>query len=195
MARIDDNDKIFDVSRPHRINPGATSKPIINNCAAFTPVTHMSDTTQSYGVLVNSPNQVFAGEWVKPSSQLVGDKIDSITLRVQKAGLPTGTYTVGVYNSALQLKQSFGTYSVSALASVMTDVTYTIAGTYTIAADDRIDIFYNGSPGAINLMMDKVTTDTMFDGQNTQRIRYTSTGWYSLDVNEDLYMVLKQTKP
>jgi hypothetical protein len=162
---------------------------------AFTPITHMSDTTASYGVLVNSPNQIFAGEWVKPSSQLAGDSIDSITLRLQRSGSPPGTFTVGVYDSSSppQLKRSFGIVPTSSLPTAMTDMEFTIPDLYTIQAGDRIGLFYNGASGGVSVMMDKVTTDSMFDGQNTQRVRY-GTSWITYDINEDLYMILRQTK-
>ncbi len=162
---------------------------------SFTPVIHMSDTTISYGVLVNSPNQIFAGEWVKPTSQLVGDQIDSITLRLQRSGSPPGTFTVGVYDSSSPpvLKKSFGIVQTSTLPTAMADMEFTIPDLYTIQAGDRIGVFYNGASGGVSVMMDKVTSDSMFDGQNTQRVRY-GTSWITYDVNEDLYMILKQTK-
>lgn len=69
---------------------------------------------------------------------------------------------------------------------------------YVIQSGDRIGIHFmggSGNGGTISVMMDKVTTDTIFDGQNTHRVRGFSAGsWMTLDVNEDLYMVLKQTK-
>ena len=155
----------------------------------------MSDTTASYGVLVNSPSQIFAGEWVKPASQLVGDRIDSITLRLQRSGSPPGTFTVGVYDSSSPpvLKKSFGIISTSSLPTAMTDRVFTIPDMYTIQAGDRIGLFYNGASGGVLVMMDKVTSDSVFDGQNTQRVRY-GTSWITSDVNEDLYMILRQTK-
>jgi hypothetical protein len=155
----------------------------------------MADTTASYGVLVNSPSQIFAGEWVKPSSQLVGDRIDSITLRIQRSGSPPGTFTVGVYDSSSPpvLKKSFGIISTSSLPTAMTDRVFTIPDMYTIQAGDRIGLFYNGASGGVLVMMDKVTSDSMFDGQNTQRVRY-GTSWITYDINEDLYMILRQTK-
>jgi hypothetical protein len=163
--------------------------------STFTPITHMSDTTASYGVLVNSPSQIFAGEWVKPASQLVGDRIDSITLRLQRSGSPPGTFTVGVYDSSSPpaLKRSFGIVSTSSLPTAMTDMVFTIPDLYTIQAGDRIGLFYNGASGGVLVMMGKVTSDSVFDGQNTQRVRY-GTSWITSDVNEDLYMILRQTK-
>jgi hypothetical protein len=102
---------------------------------------------------------------------------------------------VGVYDSSSppQLKKSFGIVPTSSLTTTMTDYEFTIPDLYTIQAGDRIGVFYNGSPGGVYVMMDKVTTDSMFDGQNTQRVRY-GTSWITYDVNEDLYMTLKQTK-
>lgn len=194
----------FYVSPSHPLPPQSNSQSVSDAVSmsdsvsrqvqqAFAPVTHMSDTTVSYGVLVNSPTQIFAGEWVKPSSQLVGDRIDSITLRLQRSGSPPGTFTVGVYDANLVLKRSFGIIPTSNLTATMTDMTFTIPDLYTIQAGDRIGVFYNGNTGGVLVMMDKVTSDSVFDGQNTQRVRY-GTSWITSDVNEDLYMILRQTK-
>ncbi len=76
----------------------------------------------------------------------------------------------------------------------MTDMEFTIPDLYTIQAGDRIGVFYNGNSGGVLVMMDKVTSDSVFDGQNTQRVRY-GTSWITSDLNEDLYMILRQTKP
>ncbi|MEO9295470.1 MAG: hypothetical protein ABI347_07715, partial [Nitrososphaera sp.] len=58
-------------------------------------VTHMSDTTVSFGSLTYAGRQINA-EYVTPSSQLIGDSIDSITLRLQRIGSPPGTFQVGI---------------------------------------------------------------------------------------------------
>lgn len=160
------------------------------------PVIHMSDTTQSYSVLVSNTPQQISAEWVKPGSQLVGDNINSMTLRLQRVGSPTGIIEVGVFDVDTNLKVSFGSVSISTIPSVMTDMEFTIPDLYTIDQDDRIGIRFVGgsSTEGVNVMMDKVTTDSIFDGTRSQRVRY-GTSWITYDINEDLYMILKQTKP
>jgi hypothetical protein len=80
------------------------------------PIIHMSDTTTSWGSLTYSGRQVNA-EYAGSASQLVGDKIDSITLQLKKVGFPTGSAQIGVFDSDLSLKQSFGTIDVSTISS------------------------------------------------------------------------------
>ncbi|MGI0019055.1 MAG: Ig-like domain-containing protein [Nitrososphaera sp.] len=161
------------------------------------PVVHMSDTTATSGSLVQTGRRINA-EWVKPGSQLIGDKIDSITLRLARtATIPPGTFSVGVYDANLNLKRSFGTVSASTLTTAYQDVEFKLPASdplYTIAQDDRIGLFYNGGSASvgINVMIDRNSADP-FDGTNSQRVRYES-GWLYYDTGEDLYMILRQTQ-
>src|SRR5690606_11799742 len=72
------------------------------------PITHMSDTTASFGLATNSGTSSHV-EFVTPSSQLVGKSIDQITVKLRKTGTPTGNVEVGVFNSDLSVKKLFGT--------------------------------------------------------------------------------------
>ena len=56
-------------------------------------------------------------EWAKAGSSLVGKQIDSITVRLQRVGSPAGTFTVGVYDSGLQLKKAFATANTATLST------------------------------------------------------------------------------
>jgi hypothetical protein len=160
------------------------------------PVVHMTDTTATSGSLVHIGRPINA-EWVKPGSQLIGDKIDSITLRVARtATVPPGTFTVGVYDTNLNLKRPFGIVSPSTLTTSYQDVEFKLPASdplYTITQDDRIGLFYNGGSSSvgINVMIDRNSADP-FDGTSSQRVRYES-GWLYYDTSEDLYMTLRQT--
>jgi hypothetical protein len=158
------------------------------------PVVHMSDTTASSGLSVHAgrPAQV---EFVTASSQLVGDKIDQITIKLRKVGSPTGTLEVGVFNADLTVKKSFGTKNVGTLTGSFTDYAFSLTNNelYTIAAGDRIGIKYSGVESATNyvaIMGDTNSADP-FDGSNTYYQYYTTT-WNSVP-SFDLYMILKQT--
>ena len=145
---------------------------------------------------------------MKPSSALVGKKIDSITLKLQRISHPTGGAQVVVLDANKNIKKEFGsilagvgagsTYR-SDIPATMTEIEFKLPSSdpgYTIQSDDRIGIIWrggSGNAGSISVMMDKVISDSLFDGTNTQRIRGTPTGWYSADTGEDLWMVLKQT--
>jgi hypothetical protein len=159
------------------------------------PIIHMQDTTVTFGSLVYSGRQINA-EYVKETSQLIGDGIDSITIRLKRVGSPTGTAEIGVFNESLSIKKLFGTItSVSTLSNVWQDYDFKLSGTdlYTIQSGDRIGIkFAGGSPGnGVSVMIDRNTSDP-FDGTNSQRIRYES-GWLYYDTGEDMYMILRQT--
>ncbi|MGI0005903.1 MAG: TolB family protein, partial [Nitrososphaera sp.] len=189
-------------------NSNAQLIAIYKNANAF-PIIHMQDKTESYGVPISpDSNHQIAAEWVKPLSALVGKKIDSVTLKLQRIDNPTGAAQIVVFDVNKNVKKSFGsilagvgagsTYH-SDIPTTMTEIEFRLPSSdpgYTIQADDRIGILWSGgsaNAGSISVMMDKVISDSLFDGTNTQRIRGTPTGWYSSDTGEDLWMVLKQT--
>lgn len=157
------------------------------------PVTHMSDTTTSWGSLTSAGRQVNA-EYMTSASPLAGDRIDSITLRLEKVGSPSGTATIGVFNSDLSTKKSFGTIDVSTLTSAFQNHEFRLSDSdlYTIQSGDRIGIKFTGGSGsnAVSVMIDRNTADP-FDGTNSYRTRYESS--WLVDTGEDMYMILRQT--
>jgi hypothetical protein len=162
--------------------------------STFSPVTHMSDTTVSFASLVSAPRQLMT-EYVTPTSQLIGDKIDSITLRLQKVGSPTGTAQVGIFNADLSVKKLFATIDVATISTTPTEYEFKLPATdplYTIASGDRIGIKYVGgsTSAGINVTPDRDAADP-FDGANSYRARYEAS-WIN-STSEDLYMILKQT--
>lgn len=170
-----------------------TLKQTHDGSAGAFPVTHMSDTTASFPSLVSAPRQLMT-EYVTPTSQLVADKIDSITIKLQRIGAPTGTAQIGIFNTDLSVKQLFGTIDVSTISTTATDHEFHLSGSllYTIAAGDRIGIKYTGGSGSvgINVTPDRDAADP-FDGTNSHRARYEAS-WIN-STGEDLYMILRQT--
>jgi hypothetical protein len=71
----------------------------------------MQDTTSSLGQNIWSGRPIQA-EYVSPSSVLVGKQIDTIALKLKKAGSPTGDAEIGVFNSDLSVKKLFATKDV-----------------------------------------------------------------------------------
>jgi peptidoglycan/xylan/chitin deacetylase (PgdA/CDA1 family) len=171
-----------------------TGNPVVEiPCAEF-PIVHMEDTTASYGLSTHSGRQIHA-EFVSANSALVGDSIDSITLRLRKAGAPTGTAQIGVFNQDLSVKKLFGVQDAASLhPSTYADFTYSLANDelYTIQVGDRIGIKFTGGNGAnsIAVMIDVNSADP-FDGTNSYHQYYT-TLWQSF-TGEDMFMTLKQT--
>ncbi len=176
-------------------NSGAvvTQNYVIEPSTPSFPVTHMSDTTSSFGLSTHSGRQI-QSEFVSATSQLIGDKIDQITLKLRKAGTPTGTAQIGVFNTDLSVKKLFGTLDAATLTAAYTDYTFSLGGgdLYTIAAGDRIGIKFTGgnSANSVAVMIDSNAADP-FDGTNSYRQAYT-TLWQSFTA-EDLYMILVQT--
>lgn len=164
------------------------------------PVEHMPAPTASagYGVYAQKPARA---EYVTNSSQLVSDKIDSITLKMKKVGTINGTAEIGVLNDDLSVKKLFGTMNVTALTPTYTDYEFKLTGgedeLYTIEAGDRIGIKYTGggfnSTSWVSVMLDLDPADP-FDGANSY-LQYYYQGTWRDSPDRDLYMILKQTVP
>ena len=187
-------DGLHSVSAADGTRTAASTFTVISSGIAY-PMNHMSDTTFSFGSLTYEGRQVNA-EYVKPTSQLVGDKIDSITLRLQRVGSPTGTAEIGVFNEDTSVRKLFSTLNATSLSTTYQDYEFKLGASdlYMIQSGDKIGIKFSGgnSDNGINLMIDRITTDDLFDGTNSQRIRYESS-WLYYDTSEDLNLILKQT--
>ena len=154
------------------------------------PIIYMQDTIASAGQPAYSGKPIYA-EYVTGSSMLVGKQIDTILVKLKKGGLPTGTATIGVFNTDLSVKGSFGTIDVSTIATSYTDYTFSLptsAQPYLIQAGDRIGIKFAGGDASnfVSIMTDRTNA---FDGANAYRTTY-GTGWTDI-LTEDFYMTLK----
>jgi hypothetical protein len=153
---------------------------------------HMQDTTATGSAPTYASRRVNA-EYVTSSSQLVGDTIDSITMRLQRIGSPTGTAQVGVFDSNQNVRKLFGTVNVAGLAASYQDYEFKLASgdSYTIRSGDRIGIRYTGgsSANAVNVATDTDAADP-FDGAGSYRMWHQFI-WFSA-TSEDLYMILRQ---
>jgi hypothetical protein len=154
---------------------------------------HMEDRTASagYGVYELKPARV---EYVTEDSQLVGDKIDSITLQLKRVHTVDGTAEIGVLNEDLSVKKLFGTLDVSTLTQQYADYEFKLTDElYTIEAGDRIGIKYDGSSGSnwVSVMLDLDPEDP-FDGANSY-LQYHHQGSWKSSPDRDMYMILKET--
>ena len=155
------------------------------------PITYMSDTTESFGISTNTGRPIQA-EYVSPTSVLVGKSIDTITVKLQRTGSPSGTMQVGIFNDDKSVKQLFGTASASSIATSYTAYSYSLPGsqTYKIQAGDRIGIKFVGGDinNYIGIMTDQINS---FDGTKTY-MDYSQFVWTPL-ITKDYYMILKLT--
>ena len=159
--------------------------------AISTPI-YMNDKTISPGLSTYAGRSVQA-EYVSNSSSLVGKAIDTITVRLSKAGSPPGNFTVGIFNSDLSVKKMFANVNTNTLTNSYKDYSFSLSPdfAYQIQAGDRIGIKYTGGT---NSSFVAITTDrtNSFDGSNSHRTYYTNK-WIDYPA-EDLYMTLKLTK-
>ncbi|WP_415280592.1 hypothetical protein [Candidatus Nitrososphaera sp. FF02] len=170
-----------------------TGNPVVEDCVAF-PITHMSDMTATSGYGVHAPKPARA-ELATPSSQLVGDKIDSITLKLKRVGTISGTAEIGILDANNNIKKLFGTINVATLTTTYTDYEFHLTGgeLYTIVSGDRIGIKYTGGDASnwVAVMLDLDAADP-FDGTNSYHQYRQGSSWLS-NTDRDMYMILKQT--
>jgi hypothetical protein len=160
------------------------------------PIEHMSNTTASagYGVYAQKPARA---EYVTEKSELVGDKIDTIILRMKSVGTINGTAEIGILNEDLSVKKLFSTLDVSTLTPTYTDYEFNLTGgeLYTIESGDRIGIKYEGGgfneTSWVSVMLDLDPADP-FDGANSY-LQYHYQGSWRQSPDRDMHMVLVQT--
>jgi hypothetical protein len=108
------------------------------------------------------------------SSVLVGKSLKSWTVRLRRAGSPSGTVRAVVRSLSDTIVATFNeTIAASSLPTSFAAQTFTLTNAYTIAAGDRILVEYSG-PARVDI--DVWTTDQI-DGSNTRRIRYDGTSY------------------
>jgi hypothetical protein len=121
-----------------------------------------------------------AGEFMHRNSTfnsvLIGQSVKRVNIILRKSGNPTGTVRLVVRRfSDGSIVHTFGTVDASSLTT--SDQTFTLEATssYTIAANDRILIEWNGTGSSTDqVWVKKSASDTSggFDGQNTKWVQY-----------------------
>ena len=110
------------------------------------------------------------------NSVLIGQPVKRVNLILKKSGNPTGTISIVVRKgSDDSIAHTFGTIDASTLTT--TDKTFTLeaATSYTIAANDKILVEWDGTSSTIDqVWVKKTTSDTsgLFDGLNTKWTQY-----------------------
>jgi hypothetical protein len=168
--------------------------PAVDLCVSY-PITHMSDTTKSTGAKLHKGGTTIIAESLTSKSQLKGDKIDEITIRLRKYGSPTGDAVVGIYSTSGALKKQFGVKDVSTLTTSFKDYTFKLSGgqLYTLVSGDKIGIKFAGgsSANSISVMQDTSSAGP-FDGVKSSLRKFSSGSWSGSNTN-DMYMILRQT--
>ena len=191
----------FNVS--DKVGNAATPVTRTVNVIDTSPPISMNDTTNSYGLETYSGRPIM-GEFVSPTSSLVGKIIDSMTVRLQAQPSLTGSVLVGVFASNQTLltegpnqtstqvgtasnnppvKMLFGSMDVSTMTiGSYTPYTFSLPQfqKYQIAPGDVIGIQYTGgnATNSVAIMTDQNGT---FDGSNSYLGHYDGTNW----INDD----------
>jgi hypothetical protein len=133
----------------------------------------------AYGKLYTG-NLKRAGEFMHKNatynSALIGQPVKRVNVILKKSGNPTGTISVLVRKvSGDSIGHTFGTIEASTLTTSDKIFTLEASSSYTIAANDRILVEWDGTGSTTDqVWVKKSVSDTSggFDGQNTKWTQY-----------------------
>lgn len=181
--------------RTHRLLTNSTRDVTMSLTKTGNPY---EDTIATFSTALNDVNKSSAERITSTATDLIGEKVNEITVRLKKTGSPTGTVYIGVLDSSNNITTQFGTIDASTVSTSATDYTFTLSGptTYTIASGDRIGVKYTSgtSSNYIEVYRDQDGNAAPF-GTDAYREYYT-TSWQVFngnDYNQDLYMVMRLT--
>jgi hypothetical protein len=124
---------------------------------------------------VGSAYNTVVGEKFTSAAELNDKTIDGLFLSLSIQNSPTGTATIGTFDTSGNVVTTFGTIDVSTISASQTTYYFGLETPYTIGDDDRIGIKYTGGDGANFLEVYRADTD-VYDGTNAVYTEY-SGGW------------------
>ena len=147
--------------------------------------------TNSY-IVLNSGGYHRAGEIMTSASSLIGNSVKRVSVKLKKAGNPTGTISVVARKGAGDtIATTFGTIDAATLTTV--DQTFTLEAptSYTFAANDKVLVEWEGTGTSTDQVQIKrhAYTDSAasFDGINTRQAhKLASSTGYATYNNADL---------
>jgi hypothetical protein len=110
------------------------------------------------------------------NSALIGQPVKRVNVILKKSGNPTGTISIVVRKvTGDSIIHTFGTIEASTLTTI--DKTFTLepASSYTIAANDRLLVEWNGTASSTDQVWVKKSASSTtggFDGENTKWTQY-----------------------
>lgn len=158
--------------------------------AYSTSVYHMRVESYTSSLALYNDSNILVVEYVTSGSKLVGKEINTIEVWLSKVGNPTGTITIGVFDSLLNTKKVFALVDATSLTTAWKRYTFTIPDSYIIQYDDHIGILYSGGD-ASNYVQIGVDVTNPFDGTSAYMRRYAGS-WVDA-TGEDLMMTLAYT--
>lgn len=110
------------------------------------------------------------------NSALIGQPVKRVNVILKKSGNPTGTISVVVRKvTGDSIIHTFGTIDASTLTTIDKTFTLESASSYTIAANDRLLVEWNGTASSTDQVWVKKSSSSTsggFDGQNTKWTQY-----------------------
>ena len=128
---------------------------------------------------------------ITSSSNLVGKRVSKFSMWLkQKQGSPTGTATLGVFDSSGTTLFTFGTLDVSAdLTTSFQEISKENTSSYTLSANEYVGVKWtNGSTS--NKITPQLDTGNNYDGTNTFRSRFSGSWSNSTTIDQRFRLYL-----
>lgn len=132
-------------------------------------------------------------EAIKSGSALTSKPFDQVTLTLAKVGTPTGTATIGVFDSSGNAKFTFGTKDVSTLTTTSTSYVFKSTNAYRVVAGDYVGIKYTGGTSTAYVKVTQSNAEA-FDGNNSALSWFVGSSNAWCDCYGDLKMKLELTE-
>lgn len=125
-----------------------------------------------------SAGNLKAGEALKTNSILAGQTINSISAGIKKVGVPVGTLSACVMNSAGTCLYTFGTMAISSLTTSYVQYTFTnTLSSYTLSVGEYVGFSSDTLPSGANQVLLSSTTPNQFDGTNSVISQFSAGTW------------------
>jgi hypothetical protein len=149
--------------------------------------------TQALVIRVDGSNVHSRVEYITPTSVLIDEEIECISVPLRRTGSPTGVVQSGILDSNGAMVKTFD--GIVNPATVLTTFTYYSfclpdGQSYIIQSGDRIGVLWvSGTSDGTNFLETIRDTSNVFDGTNTVSSAYTTlwTDTTTADMNMQLY--------
>lgn len=166
-------------------NLASYSEAVTLHAGNSTVPAHATMATQNTGTTeerLRSGTATVAAEKFTGTAAMNGKAIDGLSLSLGKGGSPTGTATIGTFDSSGNVVTTFASLDVATLTTSQTTYYFPVSPTYEIQTNDYVGIKFAGGDASNYVQVFRASTD-VYDGTNAIYAEYQA-GWSDQDTND-----------
>lgn len=149
---------------------------VTGSSSGVTTIVNQNAGTSSFLACVDSAGTTACAEKLTASSVLVGQTVNSMTVSIRKVASPTGTTTIGVFDTSNNVLYTFGTISTASLTTSCVSYTFTGTGSWTLSANQYVGI-KSATLVSTQQIQTCATNPNQFDGVNSHVSQFFSGSW------------------